>query len=96
MEVKAVIAKPEEPVAPAPKRRGRKKKVQAEPAPVVQAPPPVQKIYTVPKSQTYENYLKYYDQIMEDRHQDHSLDEPLIFDKFLDPEGYERLLNIIK
>lgn len=63
--------------------------------PIVQPPAPVQKIYTVPKSQTYENYLKYYDEIMEDRH-DRSLDEPLIFDKFLDPEGYDRLLSIIK
>lgn len=91
------VIKTDEPVMPpAPKRRGRKKKVQVDPSPVLQVAVPVQKLYTVPKSQTYENYLRYYDQIMEDRHLDHSLDQPLIFDKFLDPEGYERLLNEIK
>ncbi len=49
-----------------PKKRGRKKKVVVESAPVPPPPPavPAPKLFTVPKAQTYDNYLKYYDEIM--------------------------------
>lgn len=54
---------------PAPKKRGRKKKVQPEMvAEVVQPQPAVPhvKIFTVPKAQTYDNYHKYYAKIIEE------------------------------
>ena len=57
---------------PAPKKRGRKKKVQPEENTLIAevvttaANPQQVKVYTVPKAQTYDNYHKYYDKIMEE------------------------------
>lgn len=53
--------------APGPKKRGRKKKIRPETIPIPPEPVPVpaSKVYTVPKAQTYDNYLKYYDNILE-------------------------------
>jgi hypothetical protein len=45
-----------------PKKRGRKKKIQPE---MVQ-PPPLAKVFTVPKTQTYDNYNKFYRKITEE------------------------------
>jgi hypothetical protein len=82
---------------PAPKKRGRKKKVVVESTnPAQNAPQPALKQFTVPKMQTYDNYNKYYDKLMEVRKEETEKERPLIFNKFMDPEGYEQLLKSIK
>ena len=50
-----------------------------------QASQPAQKLFTVPKSQTYDNYNKYYNKLMDVRNEDNEHDTPLIFNKFMDP-----------
>jgi hypothetical protein len=48
--------------------------------------PQAPKVYTVPKTQTYENYHNYYQKIVEETKEGQGLDIPLIFDKFGKPE----------
>lgn len=46
--------------------------------------------------QTYDNYNKYYDKLMEVRKEETEQERPLIFNKFMDSEGYEQLLKSLK
>jgi Cys-tRNA synthase (O-phospho-L-seryl-tRNA:Cys-tRNA synthase) len=77
-----------------PKKRGRKKKVQ----PTVVEPVGVSlvsgaKVFTVPRTQTYENYTKHYSRIMEETKEKEGQEVALIFDKFNEPELYQELLD---
>lgn len=103
VEIEIPVKEPEQKIVPpapnAPKKRGRKKKIRPEsiPVPTVDIPAqPSSKVFTVPKAQTYDNYLKYYDKIIDSTKEGEKPEVALIFDKFSEPEAFKALVESLR